>query len=169
MTEGPRSEYVVQAPALAVHQYLGADPLKQVGPGEGRELAALIRTYNLGRAGTAAMRTRSPCQPDDGSQPRHSECGLVWVRAHAHLQMEAYGGVLTVLTPHRSSQQCAACGRVDAESCRSHPDSVRTARGASANADIIAAITIAARLSGARRTAVGPTLARRRGFGNSRL
>ena len=43
-------EDVVETPALAVHRDPGADPLQPVGPGEGRELAALIRVHDLGRA-----------------------------------------------------------------------------------------------------------------------
>ena len=40
---------VVHATALAVHRDLGAEPLQPVGPGEGGELAALIRIHDLGR------------------------------------------------------------------------------------------------------------------------
>lgn len=43
-------EDVVDAPALAIHRDLGADPFQSVGPGEGRELRSLIGIHDLGRA-----------------------------------------------------------------------------------------------------------------------
>ena len=44
------NEDVVEAAPLAVHRYPGADPFQPVGPGEGRELRALVTVHDLGRA-----------------------------------------------------------------------------------------------------------------------
>jgi len=41
---------VVETATLAVHRDQGPDPLQPVGPGEGRELRALISVHDLGRA-----------------------------------------------------------------------------------------------------------------------
>jgi hypothetical protein len=42
-------EDVVEAAPLAVHRDLGADPFQPVGPGEGGDLAVLIRVHYLRR------------------------------------------------------------------------------------------------------------------------
>ena len=49
-------EDVVQAAPLAVHRYPGAEPLQPVGPGEGRELAALTSHGRSNR-----WRDHAPC------------------------------------------------------------------------------------------------------------
>lgn len=43
-------EDVVDGAALAGHRDPGVGPLQPIGPGEGCELAALIRVHDLGRA-----------------------------------------------------------------------------------------------------------------------
>ena len=43
-------EDVVEAAALAVHRDPGSNPLQPVGPGEGRELRALIGIHDIWRA-----------------------------------------------------------------------------------------------------------------------
>jgi len=43
----PLDKDVVQESALAIHGYLRADPLQPVGPGEGRELRALVGVHDL--------------------------------------------------------------------------------------------------------------------------
>jgi len=43
-------EGVVETAPLSVHRDPGADPFQSVGPGKGRELAALVGIHDLGRA-----------------------------------------------------------------------------------------------------------------------
>lgn len=60
-------------------------------------------------------------------------------------KMEECGGVLTKVSPHYTSQECAACGHIDKESRKNQAVFVCTSCGASANADINAARNILAR------------------------
>lgn len=77
-------EDIVQAEPLAVHRDPGADPFQPVCPGEGRELAALIRVHDLGEAELVDRLVQRldaevirPCSWTDGEQgliPACSRC-----------------------------------------------------------------------------------------------